>query len=46
MLSLSVGEMASHAGLYALRPALAGTMLVMAAMPWAVPALRFLRLAR
>ncbi|HSD89351.1 MAG TPA: hypothetical protein VLB44_17600 [Kofleriaceae bacterium] len=46
MLSLSVGELAGHAGVFALRPALAGVMLVMAATPWALPALRFLRVAR
>jgi hypothetical protein len=46
MLSLSVGELASNAGVFALRPALAGVMLVMAATPWALPAMRFLRVAR
>lgn len=46
MLAMSVGEMATHADAFALRPALAGALLISASMPWAVPALRFLRLAR
>ncbi len=46
MVAMSVGEMASHADVFALRPALAGALLISASMPWVAPALRFLRLAR
>jgi hypothetical protein len=46
MVAMSVGEMATHADAFALRPALAGALLISASMPWIAPALRFLRLAR
>lgn len=46
MVAMSLGEMATHADAFALRPALAGALLISAAMPWVAPALRFLRLAR
>jgi hypothetical protein len=43
MLIASMGEMASHAEVFALRPMLAGGLLVAAAAPWAAPAMRFIR---
>jgi hypothetical protein len=46
MVAMSVGEMATHADAFALRPALAGALLISASTPWIAPALRFLRLAR
>jgi hypothetical protein len=46
MMVASIGEMASHADVFALRPAIAGGLLLAAAAPWAAPAMRFLRVAR
>jgi hypothetical protein len=43
MLIASMGEMASHADVFALRPMLAGGLLVAAAAPWVAPAMRFIR---
>jgi len=42
LVTLAGVDLASHSALYALRPALAGSLLVMAAAPWAGPALAFL----
>lgn len=46
MLAMAVGEAATNADVFALRPALAGALLISASMPWVAPALRFLHLAR
>lgn len=43
MIVAALGEVASHADGFALRPMLAGALLVAAAAPWAAPAMRFLR---
>src|SRR4051812_45414553 len=43
MIVASMREVASHADIFALRPALAGALLVAAAAPWAAPAMRFVR---
>lgn len=46
LVTLAGVDLASHSALYVLRPALAGSLLVMAAAPWAGPALAFLGLRR
>ncbi len=46
LVTLAGIDLASHSALYALRPALAGSMLFAAAAPWAGPALSFLGLRR
>ena len=46
LVTLAGVDLFSHSALYALRPALAGSLLVAAAAPWAGPALAFLGLRR
>lgn len=46
LVALAATDVASHSSLYVLRPALAGTLLLAAAAPWAGPALAFLGLRR
>jgi len=46
LITLAGVDIASHSTLYVLRPALAGSLLVAAAAPWAGPALAFLGLRR
>lgn len=43
MLTMAVTEIAASREAFALQPALAGSLLIFAATPWAAPALRFLR---
>jgi hypothetical protein len=46
LVTLAGVDLVSHSALYVLRPALAGSLLIAAAAPWAGPALAFLGLRR